>query len=98
MPDTGFLILADISGFTAFLTATELEHGPAVTADLLDATSRVLQPVVEIEALQGDAVFAIGPDHSFGAPGTLLDLLEQAFVAFKRRQREMQLGTTCACS
>ena len=26
-PESGFLVLADISGFTAFVTATELEHG-----------------------------------------------------------------------
>jgi hypothetical protein len=25
--DHGFLILADVSGFTAFVTTTELEHG-----------------------------------------------------------------------
>ena len=26
----GFLVLADISGFTAFVTETELEHGPPI--------------------------------------------------------------------
>jgi hypothetical protein len=29
---------------------------------------------------------------------TLLDVLEGAFVAFKDRQRQMQLGTTCECN
>jgi hypothetical protein len=38
MGDTrqGFLVLADISGFTAFVTATELEHGPPIIAALLE--------------------------------------------------------------
>ena len=97
MSDTGFLILADISGFTAFVTATELEHGPAVTADLLDSVARALAPVAEIEGLQGDCVFAIAPGRQAGST-TTLDGIEASFVAFKRRQREMQLGTTCTCS
>jgi hypothetical protein len=33
----GVLVLADISGFTAFVTATELEHGPPIIAELLGA-------------------------------------------------------------
>ena len=34
--DHGFLILADVSGFTAFVTTTELEHGSDIIAALLD--------------------------------------------------------------
>src|SRR5205809_6357713 len=30
--EDGALVLADISGFTAFVTATELEHGPPIIA------------------------------------------------------------------
>src|SRR5262245_54888126 len=33
----GILVLADISGFTAFVTATELEHGPQIIKTLLEA-------------------------------------------------------------
>jgi hypothetical protein len=32
----GVLVLADISGFTAFVTATELEHGPQIIGTLLE--------------------------------------------------------------
>ena len=35
--EAGFLILADISGFTAFVAGTELEHGALVTGVLLEA-------------------------------------------------------------
>ena len=34
--DHGFLVLADVSGFTAFVTTTELEHGSDIIATLLD--------------------------------------------------------------
>src|SRR3989442_79144 len=33
----GVLVLADISGVTEFVTATELEHGPQIIAALLQA-------------------------------------------------------------
>jgi hypothetical protein len=34
--ERGFLVLADISGFTAFVTRTELEHAPLIIAELLE--------------------------------------------------------------
>src|SRR5205814_2047856 len=95
---SGFLVIADISGFTEYLTKTELEHGPAVTADLLDAAARALQSGLQIEGLQGDAVFAIGDDATFGAASKVVDLAESAYIAFRRRQRDMRAATTCTCS
>src|SRR5262249_9556538 len=59
----GFLVLADISGFTAFVTATELEHGAQVTGVLLETVMGQLSPPLEIQELEGDAVFALGPDR-----------------------------------
>ena len=98
MTDRGFLILADISGFTAFVTSTELEHGPQVVAALLETVMTRLSPPLEIQELEGDAVFALGPDGGPVQPLTLFELLEDAFVAFKDRQRQMVLGTTCSCN
>src|SRR5713101_5741042 len=92
--EDGFLILADISGFTAFVTATELEHGAEVTGVLLEAVMHRLSPPLEIQELEGDAVFALGPDGGPVPPLTLFELLEDAFVAFRDRQRQMVLATT----
>jgi hypothetical protein len=61
--DNGALVLADISGFTAFVTATELEHGPPIIAALLEEVIRKLSPPLEIQEVEGDAVFALGPDR-----------------------------------
>src|SRR2546425_13187994 len=66
-PESGFLALADISGFTAFVTATELEHGAEVTGALLAGGMEGLSPPMEIQELEGDAGFALGPDHGQGA-------------------------------
>src|SRR5437867_2024442 len=54
--EAGFLILADISGFTAFVAGTELEHGALVTGVLLEAVMRRLSPPLEIQALEGVGV------------------------------------------
>lgn len=93
----GVLVLADISGFTAFITATELEHGPPIIARLLEEVMGQLSPPLEIQEVEGDAVFALGPDRVLVPPARLLDVLEGAFDAFKYRQRAMQAAETCVC-
>ena len=93
----GLLVLADISGYTAFVTATELEHGPQVVAALLEAVMGWLSPPLEIQEVEGDAVFALGPDGAVAPPASLLDLLDGAFGAFKARQRELEADDSCAC-
>lgn len=96
-PEDGFLVLADISGFTAFTTATELDHGAAVIDALLTAVMNTLSPPLEIQELEGDAVFALGSDHVL-PPGTpLLGLLRRAYLAFRERQGEMQGDSSCSC-
>jgi hypothetical protein len=95
--EDGVLVLADISGFTAFLTATELEHGPPIIAALLEEVMRRLSPPLEIQEVEGDAVFALGPERVLVPPARLLDVLDGAFVAFRNRQREMQADDSCSC-
>ncbi|MGH7391018.1 MAG: DUF2652 domain-containing protein [Candidatus Rokuibacteriota bacterium] len=96
--EDGVLVLADISGFTAFVTATELEHGPPIIAELLGEVMRQLSPPLEIQEVEGDAVFALGPDRVVGPPASLLDVLDNAFAAFRARQRELQADESCSCN
>ena len=95
--DHGFLILADVSGFTAFVTTTELEHGSEIIAALLDEVVGHLSPPLEIQEIEGDAVFALGGEASPLSKSRLLEVLEGAFAAFKTRQRTMQDAETCYC-
>jgi hypothetical protein len=96
--EDGVLVLADISGFTAFVTATELEHGPPIIAELLGEVMRQLAPPLEIQEVEGDAVFALGSDGAVMPPARLLDVLEDAVVAFRNRQRELQADESCSCN
>src|SRR5205814_1884863 len=96
--EDGVLVLADISGFTAFVTATELEHGPPIIAALPEEVMGQLSPPLEIQEVQGDAVFALGPDRAVVPPVMLLDVLDGAFGAFRDRRREMAADESCACN
>ena len=95
--DHGFLILADVSGFTRFVTTTELEHGSDIIAALLDEVVGHLSPPLEIQEIEGDAVFALGGEGSPLPKSRLLEVLEDAFAAFKARQRAMQEAEICPC-
>jgi uncharacterized protein DUF2652 len=92
--ERGFLVLADISGFTAFVTATELEHGPPIIAELLEVVIRSLVPPLEVQEVEGDAVFAFG---RVVPPAALLPILEDAFSAFRARRRDLAADESCSC-
>ena len=96
--EQGVLVLADISGFTAFVTATELEHGPPIIAELLEEVMRQLSPPLEIQEVEGDAIFALGSDRVLVPPAMLLDVLDAAFAAFRNRQHELQADESCSCN
>jgi hypothetical protein len=95
--EDGVLVLADISGFTTFVTATELEHGPPIIAALLEAVMRELSPPLDIQEVEGDAVFALGPDARLAPRARLLGVLDDAFAAFVHRRGELAADDSCTC-
>ena len=95
--EDGLLVLADITGFTAFAAATPLEHGPQIIAALLESVMHRLSPPLEIQEVEGDAVFALAASSAISSPSSLLDLLEGAVGAFRRSQREMEADESCLC-
>jgi hypothetical protein len=94
----GFLVLADISGFTAFVTATELEHGPPIIAELLEEVIRRISPPLDIESIEGDAVFALGLHGKVLPPARLLDVLHAGFAGFREKQRMLEADDSCSCN
>ncbi|HXJ80475.1 MAG TPA: DUF2652 domain-containing protein [Candidatus Methylomirabilis sp.] len=97
--EEGALVLADISGFTEFVTATEIEHGPPLIALLLEAVIGEISPPLEIQEVEGDAVFALGADRALGgARRGVLDALERAFGAFRQRRQELAADESCGCA
>src|SRR5688572_21090465 len=95
--ERGFLVLADISGFTAFVTTTELEHGPPIIAELLEAVIERLAPPLAIQEVEGDAVFAFAVDDTVVPAAGLLDVVDDAFAAFSARRSRLAADDSCAC-
>jgi hypothetical protein len=97
MAERGFLVLADISGFTQFVAGTELEHGPPIIADLLEVVIDRLAPPLEVQEVEGDAVFAFGLDGAVVPTTSLLDVVDEAFVAFTARRGVLAADESCSC-
>ena len=88
-----YLLLADISGYTAFMNAVERDHGVdfsagipaayAVLGDLLGAVSDGVEPDFGVVKLEGDAVFAAAPAARLDGHGDrVLEKLKAMYGAF----------------
>ena len=96
-PETGFLVLADLTGYTAYLSGSEIEHAPAIAGDLLETIVGRLEPPFRLIKFEGDAAFLFIEDGR--ADGSLLlDAIEAAYLAFRRRLRSIDQATTCDCN
>jgi class 3 adenylate cyclase len=90
------LLLADLSGYTAYLAASEPERAPTLVADLVETIVRQLRPTFRLEKLEGDAAFMVASlDHLTGEG--LLDAIDATMAAFQGRLRSMAQATTCTC-
>ena len=94
----GYLVLADISGYTSYLAGTELEHAHEILTDLLETIVGKFKTMLTISKLEGDAVFAYAPESKVPRGETLLELIESTYMAFKDRVEGIRRRTTCTCN
>lgn len=94
----GYLLLADISGFTSFMVSSELEHAQQILTDFINNVCDSLKSVLNIAEIEGDAVFAYTFDKNFSRGETLLELIERTYYNFSFQKRIMQERTTCTCN
>ncbi len=95
---TGVLLIADITGYSQFLSSSELEHANQVLEALLGLLVDMTKPPLRIAGLEGDAVLS----HVMGgvdlAGQTFAEIVEQTYVAFRRAIEQMVLNTSCTCN
>ncbi|HET9909128.1 MAG TPA: DUF2652 domain-containing protein [Anaerolineales bacterium] len=94
----GYLVIADISGYTSFVAKTELEHSQEILSELLGLLVNRFQPIMTISKLEGDAVFAYASEDVFACSDTLIDFVESMYVAFRDKQLSIKRATTCTCN
>lgn len=98
-----YLLLADISGYTAFMASVESDHGVdfsagipagfAIVGKLLDGVIDGVQPDFEVIKLEGDAVFAVAPTASLdGRGGDVLYRLQALSTRPFARNARWRLG------
>ncbi len=90
----GLLVLADISGYTAFVTQTEVDHSWEILHELLEVIVLSAQGKLDVSQVEGDAIlFISGLDDE-----EVVRAVESTFISFHRRRRDMVAVTTCPCN
>jgi hypothetical protein len=90
------ILIPDISGFTEFMTTTELGHSSMAINMLIDAMLNAVGEDYEVSEIEGDAVLLIkkGPAPS---KKEILDICLKIFNAFHFQRKWMQQYTICPC-
>ena len=94
----GYLVLADISGYTSYLAGTELEHAHEILTALLETIVLKFKTLLTVSKLEGDAVFAYALENAVPRGELLLDLVESTYVAFRDHVTAAHRRTTCTCN
>ncbi|MCZ6680063.1 MAG: DUF2652 domain-containing protein [Candidatus Poribacteria bacterium] len=97
MRQKGYLIIVDITGYTKFLTQTELEHAEDILKCLLEALMERIQPPWVIHELEGDAIFAYTLDDRILQRQTLLETIENLYCAFALTREHIHHNSNCPC-
>jgi Protein of unknown function (DUF2652) len=108
--DRGTLLLADISGYTAFLQAVGAAHAADMAAgtfvpeayplltSLIDGIVEQVAPPFVLSKLEGDAVFAFAPEGDPDVRGqAVLDCLNACYEGYRGRLEEARDLMTCTC-
>lgn len=94
----GHLVIADISGYTKFLTESELEHAHGIITELLNAVIGAIQAPLTVSSIEGDAVFMYGEMPEGTSGQAVLESVEMLYCAFAGALETMILNTTCECN
>ncbi|HEY7565665.1 MAG TPA: DUF2652 domain-containing protein [Acidimicrobiia bacterium] len=92
-----FLIIADITGYTTYLSQSELEHAQEVLTSLIGLLMNSARPPLKVSGLEGDAVFSHAIPGLDLQPQTFVEIIESTYVAFRRAIDLMVLNNTCQC-
>ena len=103
-PEPVVLIIADISGYTRYMTANvkTLAHSQTIITELIHAIVRQIELPLEVAKLEGDAIFLYcrkqnGPRDWAESRGLIGEQLLAFFYQFRQKLGELGRSTTCNC-
>ena len=94
----GYILLTDISGYTMFLTQSELDHADDILHELFDTLLKHIQPPLVLSNLQGDAILAYLPEAAELKPQTVIETIERLYYDFRHHLELMKINTSCTCN
>jgi hypothetical protein len=97
-PDTtsALLFMPDISGFTQFVTATEISHSQHIIAELLQTLIDNNHLGLSIVEIEGDAIFFY-KSGGIPSPEQIASQCRKMFIAFHRQLKKYDLLRICNC-
>ena len=98
MSESGFIVMADITGYTVYLNESELEHAQESVVAILDVLVGSTEAPLTLSRVVGDAVVSYAFDGQVLNSQTLIEELETIYVVFRRALGQMVLNTTCTCN
>lgn len=97
-PESGILLISDITGYTKYLASSELEHAESSLRSLLKLIIEHTRSPLVISRLEGDAVISYAPAGSFQQGQTIVEIIERTYIDFCQARELMMLNTTCTCN
>lgn len=97
MANIGYFIITDISGYTEFLTKSEIDHANETLQSLFNVQLENIKFPLKISGFRGDAIFIYTPEACFVNSQNFLETLENLYIVFSNALRLMQFNTTCEC-
>ncbi|MBC7947791.1 MAG: DUF2652 domain-containing protein [Chitinophagaceae bacterium] len=97
MDNRGLLFIPDISGFTQFVNATEIEHSRLIIQELLEQLINSNEIGLEVSEIEGDAILF----YRFGDSPPLEELYRQVakmFCEFHRKLIAYEHRKFCHCA
>ena len=94
---SGYMLIADISGYTAYLTSSEQDHANPILRALLSTLVEQIGEPLKLWRMEGDAVLAYSVDSGFPSGETFLEICENLYNSFATHRRNIIANTTCKC-
>lgn len=90
------IFIPDISGFTKFVTETEIDHSTHIIEELLEIIIDSNQTDLELSEIEGDAVLF----YRFGQPPSTQEIVKQSkemFIKFHEHLKLYERDRVCHC-
>ena len=96
--ENGFFLITDITGYTLFLTESELTHAHHIIQALFDAQLKAIKSPLRVSNFQGDAILCYAVDASIQEPDFIFQQVNQIYRAFSNSMAAMQVDPPCGCT